>query len=197
MSWQNKTIGQGINWAREKKNTDRHKGEKQIPKRVPVLDCPVSCETPSRCLILCQTHRSGAGQGQRVEPNSPIEEDLCQLEKFMACFHTWWPMVHFHNLNTLLQVSGCFLPLPWWTNKAKQSNEKWINKYFRELLPPKDSDRINQSVVNSVHKNRTGNLKEHESTCSSSLAAGNTGLVFLRALLTKLGEKKRASPRKS
>lgn len=39
-----------------------------------------------------------------------------------------------------------------------------MNKYFLELLSPKESDRINQNVVNSVHKTRTGNLKEHEST---------------------------------
>lgn len=88
--------------------------------------------------------------------------------------------------------SGVWL-LPATSLMEKQSKTKQceMNKYFLELLPPKESDRINQNVVNSVHKNRTGNLKEHESTCSSSLAAGNTGLVFLRALLTKLGEKMR------
>lgn len=74
------------------------------------------------------------------------------------------------------------------TNKTKQ----WeINKYFLELLPPKESDRINQNVMHSIHRTRTGNLKEHESTVYCSLAAGNTGLVFLRALLTKPGEKMR------
>lgn len=156
---------------------DGHKAEKMSPKRV--IRCKWSqmrlmnlhlsngqllylCQTaqgparhPARCQgppapISCQAHRSGGGKGQKMKANLPIEENLCKLEEFMTDFYAWWPVMHFHNLNTPLQVSGCFLPLPWW-KKTKQ-NKNWVmNKYFWELMPPEESDSLIQNVRNYVH----------------------------------------------
>lgn len=163
MSWQNKTIGQGINWAREKKKMDRHKGEKQIPKRTPVLDCPVSCETPSRCLDIVSDTQEWCRAGTDDETILTHWRGFVPAWKVHGLF--LYLMAHGAFPQSQCSSSGVWL-LPATSLMERQSKTKqWeINKYFLELLPPKECDRINQNVVNSVHRTRTGNLKEHEST---------------------------------
>lgn len=116
---------------------------------------------PQGALILCQTHRSGAGT-----------EDETKLTHWRGFVPAWKVLGLFLHLmahgafpQSQYSSSGVWL-LPATSLMEKQNKTKqWeINKYFLKLLPAKKSDRINQHVVNSVHRIRTGNLKEHEST---------------------------------
>lgn len=49
----------------------------------------------------------------RKRKDLPVEQDLGQLEEFVADFNTGWPMASFNHTNTLLYVGSRLPPVSW------------------------------------------------------------------------------------